>query len=162
MPGAVQGWMPEDSIESKGTVTVENVVGHSATGSRSLALRYRGVATGRPARAATATFIPQEAAKMGGYGLIASPTLYPGQTVRAGSRRIATTRRRCCAVSTCKPTARTTRWSAPTGRKSCWNLASRTTLCGRSASTGGEPIAEIGVELSSDVHGQTARSTWII
>ena len=83
MPGAVQGWMPEDSIESKGTVAVENVVRHCVKGSRSLALRYHGVATGRPARVATATFIPQEAAKMGGYGLIASPTLYPGQTVRA-------------------------------------------------------------------------------
>jgi hypothetical protein len=48
-----------------------------------LALRYRHVAPGRVARAATPTFIPPEAINMSGYALIASPTLYPGQTVRA-------------------------------------------------------------------------------
>jgi hypothetical protein len=32
---------------------------------------------------ATATFIPPEAIEMPGYSLLASPTLYPGQTVRA-------------------------------------------------------------------------------
>jgi hypothetical protein len=83
LPGAVQGWLPEDSIESRGTLALENVIGHSLLGARSLALHYHGVATGRPARAATATFVPAEAANMPGYGLLASPTLYPGQTVRA-------------------------------------------------------------------------------
>ncbi len=83
LPGAVQGWLPEDSVESRGTLTLENVAGHSLRGTRSLALRYHGVATGRPARAATATFTPPDAASMPGYGLLASPTLYSGQTVRA-------------------------------------------------------------------------------
>ncbi len=83
LPGAVQAWLPENSSASKGTLTLENVAGHSLSGARSLALRYHGVATGRPARAATATFIPEEAGNMPGYGLLASPTLYPGQTVRA-------------------------------------------------------------------------------
>ena len=58
LPGAVQGFMPEDSPEVRGAVTVENVAGHSAAGSRSLALRYAGLAPGRPARVATPTFIP--------------------------------------------------------------------------------------------------------
>jgi len=58
LPGSVQGFRPEDSIETKGTLTLENALGHSAAGARSLALRYRGVAPGRIARAATATFIP--------------------------------------------------------------------------------------------------------
>ncbi|MBN1874829.1 MAG: ADP-ribosylglycohydrolase family protein [Anaerolineae bacterium] len=82
-PGAVQGFMPEESIECKGTLIVENVLGHSTQGKRSLALSYRGVASARSARAATATFMLPEAAAMPGYGLISSPTLYPGQTVRA-------------------------------------------------------------------------------
>jgi hypothetical protein len=47
-------------------------------------MRYHHVAPGRPARVATATFIPPEAIDMPGYELLASPTLYPGQTVRAG------------------------------------------------------------------------------
>jgi ADP-ribosylglycohydrolase len=87
LPGAVQGFMPEDSIESKGTVQVENVAGHSQRGTRSLAIRYHHVAPGRVARAATATFIPtKEIAtyfERRGYALLASPTLYPGQMVRA-------------------------------------------------------------------------------
>ncbi|MCS7221531.1 MAG: ADP-ribosylglycohydrolase family protein [Anaerolineae bacterium] len=84
LPGSVQGFQPEESPECKGTVTIENVAGYSRHGQRSLALRYRHLAPGRFARVATATFIPPEAADMPGYGLIASPTLYPGQTVRAG------------------------------------------------------------------------------
>ena len=84
LPGAVQGFMLEDSVESRGTVTVENVTGHSRQGARSLALRYHHLAPGRVARVATPTFIPPEAATMPGYGLMASPTLYPGQTVQAG------------------------------------------------------------------------------
>ena len=83
LPGAVQGFMPDQSIDAQGTLTLENVAGHSATGTRSLAFHYRGIATGRTARAGTATFLTPEAAKMPGYGLICSPTLYAGQTVRA-------------------------------------------------------------------------------
>ena len=77
LPGSVQGFIAEDP----GLLTVENV--QSADGVRGLALHYHGVTATSPARAATATFITPEAAKMGGYGLLASPTLYPGQTVRA-------------------------------------------------------------------------------
>jgi hypothetical protein len=84
LPGAVQGFRPEDSTESRGTVALENVVGYSRRGERSLAIRYHHVAPGRVARVATATFIPLEAIEMPGYSLLASPTLYPGQTVRAG------------------------------------------------------------------------------
>ncbi len=83
LPGAVQGFQPENSVETRGTLTLENVVGHSARGTRSLALRYRGLAPGRVARAATPTFVPPEATNIGHYTLLASPTLYPGQTVRA-------------------------------------------------------------------------------
>jgi ADP-ribosylglycohydrolase len=83
LPGAVQGFRPEQSAGSMGTVTVANVLGHSRFGKRSLAMHYHHVATGRPARVATATFIPPEGIDMPGYGLMASPALYPGQTVRA-------------------------------------------------------------------------------
>jgi hypothetical protein len=83
LPGAVQGFRPEESIESQGTVVVENAVGHSQRGTRSLALHYNHVAPGRCARVATATFTPPEAAAMKGYTLLASPTIYPGQVVRA-------------------------------------------------------------------------------
>jgi ADP-ribosylglycohydrolase len=84
LPGALQGFQPEDSIESRGTLALENVSGHSRAGQRSLALRYQGVAYARPARAATPTFIPLPDPRMRTYDLMASPTLYPGQTVHAG------------------------------------------------------------------------------
>lgn len=90
LPGSLHGFVPEDSIESRGTTKLENVVlGALAEGAgvaadeRALKISYTGVAAGRTARAATATFIPKEALSLGGYGMVASPKLYPGQTVRA-------------------------------------------------------------------------------
>ncbi|MEE8399143.1 MAG: ADP-ribosylglycohydrolase family protein [Desulfobacterales bacterium] len=81
LPGAVQGFQ----AESSSTIgEIENVVGHSKQGKRSLALRYHHVGPGQPARVATNTFLPLDTINRKGYGLLASPTLYPGQTVRAG------------------------------------------------------------------------------
>jgi hypothetical protein len=48
-----------------------------------LAIHYEGVGPGRVARVATPTFLAPEDLKAGGYGLMATPTLYPGQMVRA-------------------------------------------------------------------------------
>ncbi len=88
LPGSVQGFESETGPESKNAVTIENVPGHSKNGERSLALHYRRLAQGRIARAATLTFIPsKEIADYfdeRGYRLLASPTLYPGQVLRAG------------------------------------------------------------------------------
>ena len=76
LPGSVQGFQPEDSPTVRGVVRVENEGGK-------LALRLHRLATGREARGATATFIPPSALTMGGYDLVCSPTLYSGQTVTA-------------------------------------------------------------------------------
>ncbi|HLK60019.1 MAG TPA: ADP-ribosylglycohydrolase family protein [Chthonomonadaceae bacterium] len=76
LPDSVQGFVAEECPESNGTLEVYNW-------DERLALSYYGIAPGRIARAATATFILPEALKMGGYNLMASPTLYSGQTVRA-------------------------------------------------------------------------------
>ena len=87
MPGAVQGFEPEDSTEVRGTLKIKNVMGQSLNGEHALALHYNGLAKGRVARAATPTFIPSlEVAQYferRGYKLLASPTLYKGQTVQA-------------------------------------------------------------------------------
>lgn len=81
LPGAVQGFQAEDSPLCRGTARVENVSGHSTAGQRSLAIHLSGLATGRLARVLTET-LPAMAAS-GGYRMVACPTLYPGQTVRA-------------------------------------------------------------------------------
>jgi ADP-ribosylglycohydrolase len=65
LPGSVQGFLPF------GDAAVVNENGR-------LAIRAAGAGGAR-----TATWIPQEALKMPGYELLAAPTLYPGQTVRA-------------------------------------------------------------------------------
>jgi hypothetical protein len=102
LPGSVQGFRVEE-----GTAALANVAGHSRLGQRALAVRPGagagqhvggggGVASGDE-RALTAqtgahsvlvsvdTFIPPEAINMKGYGFQASPSLYPGQTVRVGA-----------------------------------------------------------------------------
>ncbi len=83
LPGSVQGFMPEDSIEVRGTVTLRNVEGHSESGSRSLEIHYRKLAAGRTARVRTPTFIPADGTAFRTYELIACPTAYPGQELRA-------------------------------------------------------------------------------
>src|SRR5262249_17448380 len=72
LPSSVQGFQTENA-------TLENVTGYSQVGTRSLAVHYEAGA----AHVFTPTFIPPEAITMPGYDLMASPTLYPGQTVRA-------------------------------------------------------------------------------
>lgn len=87
LPGSVQGFVPEDSVACRGTARVENVVlgelaenAGIADDERALAIRYSGVAPGRAARVATATFAPSH---MPHYAMAASPTLHPGRVVRA-------------------------------------------------------------------------------
>jgi ADP-ribosylglycohydrolase len=88
LPGSVQGFREEDAPESRGLVRLENVLpGRADEGAavdeRLLAIHFAGVSPGRVARIATPTFLPPEAMKATGYGMAASPTLYPGQMLRA-------------------------------------------------------------------------------
>jgi ADP-ribosylglycohydrolase len=73
-PGSVQGFQPEEE-----TTRLENVLGHSQLGNRSLRIQFKD--TGN---VATPTFILPEELDLPGYQLLASPTLYSGQTIRAG------------------------------------------------------------------------------
>lgn len=150
LPGSVQGFQSENSPMARDVATVENVEGHSATGKRSLAIRYRKLAPGRAARVATATFIPEEAAKMEGYGLFATPTLNPGQTVHA---RLKADEANTQAVA-CRLYLRaynkegnlvrhdTKEWVLEPGK----NVIINWTV----GDLQGQPIAEIGVEVTSE------------
>ncbi len=83
LPGSVQGWISDDSIESRGVADLSNVAGYGESGERCLAIRYHGVARGRPARVLRETYPDYEIDPTHGYRMVASPTLYPGQTVAA-------------------------------------------------------------------------------
>lgn len=154
LPGAVQGFQPEESVEVNGTVNVENVAGHSRQGERSLALRYHHLSPGRVARVATATFIPSEEVASyfdkRGYALLASPTLYAGQTVRAGLSADSGNAQpvRCSLyLRAYGPDDKLALTRGPevnlepgAGHEFTWPIAE----------TGGAPIAEIGLEISSE------------
>ncbi len=74
LPGSVQGFRPEGE-----GVSLENAPRHSQRGARALALNYQG-----QGGASTPTFILPDELGMEGYELLASPTLYAGQTVHVG------------------------------------------------------------------------------
>lgn len=78
-PGSVQGFRTDTQNEGEG-VTLGNVEGYSRYGRRTLAVRHQGDA----AKVATPTFILPDELGMEGYKLLASPTLYAGQTVKVG------------------------------------------------------------------------------
>ncbi len=71
LPGSVQGFEPGGAATE-----VANDGGR-------LAVRFEGADAAKGAKASTATFIPMDADKVGGYQLLASPTLHPGQRIRA-------------------------------------------------------------------------------
>lgn len=79
LPGAVQGF----GCISNHSVNILNVVGHSEEGERSLLIRFSNSSEEQPVRVSTPTFIPPKDLNMEGYGVMASPTLYPGQTIEA-------------------------------------------------------------------------------
>ena len=76
LPGSVQGFRSQENVK------VKNTAHPTESGERVLALHYCLEAKGTSA-VSTPVFIPREAIDMPGYGLLASPALYPGQIVRA-------------------------------------------------------------------------------
>ena len=163
LPGSVQCFRPEGSFECRGTLTLENVTGHSACGQRSLALHFRGLAPGRYGRAATATFTPPEAisAMTAGkfevdrehgwkYNILASPTLYPGQTVRA---RVVAGEANKAPVS-CRLYLRAygsdDQLVRTYGPGQALEPGAEHEFAWRVADTGGAPVAEVGVEVAAD------------
>jgi ADP-ribosylglycohydrolase len=151
LPGSVQGFRTDESVDSRSSVQVENTAGHSVGGKRSLALHYHHIAAPQVGRVATPTFIPPAAKDMPGYGLLASPTLYSGQTVRAaleagaGNERPIECRLYIQSYSAGDALRRIYGSSVVLGP------GERGELTWRIEDTGCEPIAEIGVELRSNV-----------
>ena len=143
LPGSVQGFSAEDAA----TATLENVLGQSATGERSLAIRVRG-AGGQPARVATPTFVPPEAIEMPGYTILASPTLYPGQTVRLGLAADAANG----GPVVCRPFVRVygagDALRPVLGPEETVVPGAKAEIAWPIAPTGGAPIAEVGLEVA--------------
>lgn len=167
LPGSVQGFTCDGSAECRDTVTIENIDKSETTddyggkAGRMLALRYKHVAPGRAARVATPTFAPPQALKMGGYGLIASPTLYPGQNVHA--RLVADERN--------EKTALVCVYASVYGTNDELEIIrgeARLLEPGESHNfhwivpdTGGNPIADVGVEIGGNSGQGTVYLDWL-
>jgi ADP-ribosylglycohydrolase len=82
-PGSVQGFQIDGDCSPR-SVRLENAVGSSRLGKRSLAIHFNGLTQREAVRVATPTFMSVKQAEESHYALTASPTLFPGQTVRAG------------------------------------------------------------------------------
>jgi ADP-ribosylglycohydrolase len=133
--GSVQGFQ---TLSLSGSCAeIENVPGHSRAGTRALALRFDDHAA-----LLTPTFIFPHEREMPGYDLQACPTLYPGQRLRAGLSAGQTTRARLRlhvynagdaleAVHGPLVELREGEYSELT-----WHVPD----------TGGQPIAEVGIE----------------
>ncbi len=144
LPGSVQGFQADNQMD-----TLENVAGNSTDGERSLALRVSPTADNSSARIATPTFIPPEAIALltKGYALLASPTLFPGQAVRAS-----------LAAGNENPTPVVCRLfirvygpddtlTLVHGPETTLAPDTRQELTWRLDDTGGEPIAQVGIEV---------------
>ena len=83
LPGAVQGFLPDDAPECSNAAEVENVMGFSQLGDRSLAVRLRKIAPGRPARVGVQVFGQPDELRRPGYRMVLSPSLCSGQSVKA-------------------------------------------------------------------------------
>ncbi len=149
LPGAVQGFQAEEQADSRGTVSLENVVGHSVRGERSLALRYTHLATGRVGRVSTPTFIPPEALTMPGYNFLLSPTLYTGQTVTASIEADAANAAPVTVGLYIQTYGASDTLEDTPGPEVTLEPGMRHDFSWRMPDTGGAPIAAVGLELRS-------------
>ena len=78
LPGSVQGFAPAAGV----AVAVANTF-DARLGARALAIRNMAPSPSQIVRVCTPTFAPPDVARMRTYDLLASPTLNPGQTIRA-------------------------------------------------------------------------------
>ena len=80
MDGALHGYMADrSSLATSGVVSVQNVAGHSKLGRRSMRVAFE-TSIARIGLVSTQTVARQENAA-GGYGIMATPKIYPGNTV---------------------------------------------------------------------------------
>lgn len=82
-PGSVQGFRSLATSLTPGLLDLSNEPSETDPGTRILMLRYARLGPGQTAAAATGVFLTGEEQTMRGYGLLACPTLYSGQTIQA-------------------------------------------------------------------------------
>ena len=149
--GAVQGFAAFSDAGGENP-SVTNVEQGSSTGRRSLRCGFDHPGPGST-RLTTPTYIPPDAINMIGYPLLASPTLHAGQDLRAGvglsdDATSPVDVRLIVAHYTGKDELAWQRGPAET-----LEPGDRIDLSWRAPETGGQPITEVGVEVSGQARG---------
>jgi ADP-ribosylglycohydrolase len=147
-PGAVQGWLVDRAPDSLPTCTLSNAPGHSADGTRSLAIAFETLTEVLPARILRETYPADHPTE--GYQMVACPNLYQGQTVTA--------RLEADSTNSCPVTARLvaiTPGPDDASRRSYGPAqviapGGDTQLAWRVKVPEGEPVLRIGLELASE------------
>ncbi|MDX1933512.1 MAG: ADP-ribosylglycohydrolase family protein [Capsulimonadales bacterium] len=166
LPGSLQGFRCEDSIECADVVRLENVrAGESRIDGppdeRLLAIHYQGVGPGRVARVATWTFLPPEDLNAGGYGLVATPVLYAGQIVRARLIADESNPARAAVRLYLKVYGKDDRLEQVDGETVLLDKGQVFHVEWKVPDTGGRPIAEIGVEVGGNSRSGTVYLDWL-
>ena len=157
LPGSTMGFQPDEADTTRGLLEVENAPDPVTPGNRCLALRYSQLAPGQDASVFTPTFIPPEAAHLpGGYALLASPTLYPGQRIQA---KVIADPGNACPV-TCSLALQSYSWQSVL--QPCWgpSIALKPGEAGslewQVPAQGGAPVAGVGLRITT---GEPASGT---
>jgi hypothetical protein len=149
--GAVQGFSA-DSDATGDRPVITNVEGGSSTGRRSLRCDFDHPGPGTT-RLTTPTFIPPGAIRMIGYQLLASPTLHAGQDVRAGVHLSddATGPVEARLILAHYDGKDDLSWLR--GAAEQLEPGGRAELAWQVPETGGQPIEEVGIEVSGQAKG---------
>lgn len=149
LSGSVQGFMNEDSDEARDNLSIHNVIGFSESGNRVLALSYQDLKVGR---VETPTFIPSAEVShyfdKPGYRLLASPTLYSGQTIKA---RVVANEDNSTAITLAlyiKHYNETEALNLISSDASTLKAGDAQTIEWRVPNTHGNPIAQVGIQIS--------------
>jgi hypothetical protein len=143
-PGSVQGFRALDD-----NLTLENTPHPMDPAMRVLTAGFR-LTSNETSALTTPTFIPPEAIDMPGYGLIASPTLYPGQTVLASVLAGASNTNRIRVGLIIQWYGEADQLVSTQGPMSELEPGELASLNWQIPEVGGAAIAEVGVSIASD------------
>ena len=147
LPGSVQGFAGPIDDGQGGSLAVVPV--RRDGGSRALALRFRDLGPGRTLTAETPTFLPPDVGLMRTYDLLASPTLHPGQVVRAHLSADVANREAIEVALTLLVHDTDEVLERVTGSPTTLACGDDTTLSWLIPDLGGRPIAAVGIAMTN-------------
>ena len=146
LPGSVQGFRASTG-PGFNAPDLRNAEGN---GQRALAMEYRALAVGQKCAAMTPTFSPPEMLRMRTYDLMATPLVYPGQTLRAQVKADGANQGAVKACLRLRVYDLQDDLVDIDGPAVSLAPGQDATLSWRLPDCGGQPIAEVGIALLSD------------